>query len=38
MNKDNDAWEVQNEWENETQTKNKDILKHATKHKVYMTF
>ena len=32
-----DAWKVQNEWENEAQTKNKDILKHATKHKVYMT-
>ena len=28
-----DAWGVQNEWENEAQMKNKDILKHATKHK-----
>ena len=26
-----------NEWENEAQTKNKDNLKHAIKHKVYMT-
>ena len=28
-----DAWGVQDEWENEVQTKNKNILKNATKHK-----
>ena len=28
-----DAWGVQDEWENEFQTKNKNILKNATKHK-----
>ena len=28
-----DVWEVQDGWENEAQMKNKDILKHATKHK-----
>ena len=31
------AWGVQDEWENKAQTKNKDILKHATKHKIYMS-
>ena len=30
-----DAWGVQDEWENEVQTKNKNILKNATKHKEY---
>ena len=28
-----DAWAVQDEWENEAQTKDKNILKNATKHK-----
>ena len=28
-----DAWGVQDEWENEAQTKDKNILKNATKHK-----
>ena len=31
-----DVWEVQDEWENEVQTKNKK-KKNATKHKVNMT-
>ena len=33
-----DAWEVQDEWENEVQTKDKTSERHnATKHKVNMT-
>ena len=28
-----DAWGVQDEWENEAQMKDKNILKNATKHK-----
>ena len=28
-----DAWGAQDEWENEAQTKDKNILKNATKHK-----
>ena len=28
-----DAWGVQDEWENEAQTKDKNILKNAKKHK-----
>ena len=28
-----DAWEVQDEWKNEAQMKDKNVLKNATKHK-----
>ena len=37
MNKDNDAWGVQDEWKNEAQTKDKTPKKNATKHKINMT-
>ena len=39
MNKGNDAWGVQDEWENEVQTKDKTPLKkhNATKYKVNIT-
>ena len=36
MNKDKDAWRVQDEWENKAQTKDQK-KKNATKHKVNMT-
>ena len=32
-----DAWGVQDEWENEAKTKDKNIQKNATKQKVNMT-
>ena len=32
-----DAWGVQDEWENEVQMKDNNIKKNATKHKVNMT-
>ena len=36
MNKGNDAWGVQDEWENEAQTIDKNIKKNAKKHKVHV--
>ena len=38
MNKDNDAREVQNEWEMNLKQKTKKKKKNATKHKVNMTY